>query len=355
MLTGVLLLLGSLSAQPCADAPSKSPNSQTQAKVTFENRSGGSVTVHWRDYEGTAVKYASLDDGSTVTQSTYAGHIWEVRDASGACISTFVAGGSDATAAIGGTVEARPSKPPAKGTTNKGTSVGAPPASLKLPAFYEKYLDAHGFPIVSSSKVSDEGLRRAHWVVTNMLANNKGVLGRLGKRNIRMAIMAPTEVTTDIPEHADLNEAFPGTDWNERTRGVGATQQRPASSAGEENVLCLEGDRYRGESILVHEFAHTVMTEGIMPFDPGFRPRVDAAFKAAREAGLWDETYAATNVLEYWAEGVQSWFDSNATAQPANGVHNHVDTRAELLEYDPTLAALVKEVFGDTTWRFKCP
>ena len=92
-----------------------------------------------------------------------------------------------------------------------------------------------------------------------------------------------------------------------------------------------------------------------MPFDPGFRPRVDAAFKAAREAGLWDETYAATDVLEYWAEGVQSWFDSNATAQPANGVHNHVDTRAELLEYDPTLAALVKEVFGDTTWRFKCP
>lgn len=351
----MLLLLGSLSAQPCADAPSKSPSSQTQTDVTFENRSGGAVTVHWRNYEGSTVKYASLDDGATTTQSTYSGHVWEVRNASGTCIATFVAGSSKGTAAISGPAKAEPAKPPPSKGGTKGPAIGAPPASLKLPAFYEKYLDADGLPVVSSSKVSDEGLRRAHWVVANMLANNKEILARLGKRNIRVAIMAPSEVTTDIPEHADLNEAFPGTDWNARTRGVGATPQRPASTAGEENVLCLEQDRYRGESILVHEFAHTVMTEGIMPFDSNFRPRVDAAFKAARDAGLWNETYAATDVLEYWAEGVQSWFDSNASAQPANGVHNHVDTRAELLEYDPTLAALVKEVFGDTAWRFSCP
>ena len=32
--------------------------------------------------------------------------------------------------------------------------------------------------------------------------------------------------------------------------------------------------------------------------------------------------------------------------------HNHVDTRDKLKEYDPALAALLTEVFGDTDWRY---
>ena len=43
------------------------------------------------------------------------------------------------------------------------------------------------------------------------------------------------------------------------------------------------------------------------------------------------------NDREYFAEGVQSWFDNNR--EPDHD-HNHVNTRAELIEYDPALAAL---------------
>ena len=62
-------------------------------------------------------------------------------------------------------------------------------------------------------------------------------------------------------------------------------------------------------------------------------------------AGLWEGKYASVNHAEYFAEGVQSWFDNNR--QPDHD-HNHVDTRKELKEYDPGLAAICEEVFGDT-------
>lgn len=82
--------------------------------------------------------------------------------------------------------------------------------------------------------------------------------------------------------------------------------------------------------------------------DPGFDEQVREAHRAALAAGLWEGTYAATNHHEYWAEGVQSWFDTNR--QPDHD-HNHVDTRAELRAYDPALAALCERVFGDGDWR----
>ena len=53
-----------------------------------------------------------------------------------------------------------------------------------------------------------------------------------------------------------------------------------------------------------------------------------------------------------YAEGVQSWFDNN---RENDHDHNHVNTRAELLEYDTGLAALCREVFGDTELKYTKP
>lgn len=64
------------------------------------------------------------------------------------------------------------------------------------------------------------------------------------------------------------------------------------------------------------------------------------------------ECYAAKNKAEYWAEGVQDWFDTNRTMDHD---HNHIHTRAQLKEYDPVLAKMCADVFGDTEWRFKSP
>jgi hypothetical protein len=64
------------------------------------------------------------------------------------------------------------------------------------------------------------------------------------------------------------------------------------------------------------------------------------------------QCYAAKNRGEYFAEGVQAWFDTNRTMDHD---HNHIHTRAQLREYDPDFADLLKDILGDGDWRFASP
>ena len=64
------------------------------------------------------------------------------------------------------------------------------------------------------------------------------------------------------------------------------------------------------------------------------------------------ECYAHKNRAEYWAEGVQCWYDTNRTMDHD---HNHIHTREQLRSYDPHLAKLCQDVLGDSPWRFTSP
>lgn len=234
-------------------------------------------------------------------------------------------------------------------------AITAPPSGLSLDAFYVKYLDAAGIPVVSSAVASDDALRAVCRIVRVMVGARDDVRLQMIAHHARLAVMARTEVTTDVPEHADLYAAYPGTDWDTRARGLGATVERPATSCAEENVLCDATDPYVGENILVHEFAHGMVNLGVVFADPTFLGRLNAALSDARANGRWVDTYAATNADEYFAEGVQSYFDTNVEATPPNGIHNEVDTRGELEAYDPALFGLVAEVFPGLVWSPTCP
>lgn len=61
------------------------------------------------------------------------------------------------------------------------------------------------------------------------------------------------------------------------------------------------------------------------------------------------ECYAGKNRAEYWAEGVQHWYDTNRTMDHD---HNHIHTRQQLKAYDPGLAGMCKDVLGDGPWRY---
>ena len=126
----------------------------------------------------------------------------------------------------------------------------------------------------------------------------------------------------------------------------------PFCSCGEENLLGYKGDPYSTENILVHEFAHCVHLRGMSNLDPTFDGRVKEAYQNAMRQGLWSGKYASVNHHEYFAEGVQSWFNTN---RQNDHDHNHVDTREELKSYDPGLASLIKEVFGDGAFRYTHP
>lgn len=233
-----------------------------------------------------------------------------------------------------------------------GCVITAPPAELKLDSFYKKYCSAGGLPVLASSKVPDKALRAAWTVVLNMLSARQDLLQKLYYSGVKIAVIGAHEVTTDIPEYRGLYTQFPGTDWNARTRGIGATSFIPVSSGAEENLLCYANDPYRGENIMVHEFGHTVLGLGL---DEAFRGRVKAAYDSAMAAGLWANTYAASNADEYWAEGTQDWFNANLQADPPNGIHNSVNTRAELQTYDPALYTLLAEVYPSYDWTPACP
>ena len=203
-----------------------------------------------------------------------------------------------------------------------------------------------GLPVVASAKVNPYAVKEAAYLIRQMIGRRQDVLQALAQNNVRFAVMAYNELTTQIPEHSDLQPDFY---WDRRARGLGPTPTRPATSCGEENLLNYQGDPYSTENILVHEFSHAIHQMGLRTVDSSFDDRLKATFEVAVEKGLWKDTYAITNKAEYWAEGTQSWFDTN---RANDDQHNHVDTRDKLKEYDPALAALLTEVFGDTDWRY---
>ncbi len=235
------------------------------------------------------------------------------------------------------------------------SGLGAPPASLGLNSFYKKYVDAGGIPIVSSDQVADEALLRARDIVNDMVSEIPAEKSKMIQNRIRVGIIGINEKPTQMPEYNDLYTAFPGTDWDNRARAYGATTQRPLTTNCEENMLCKSGtDRYKGEEILTHEFAHAIHELGIRFTNANFDNQLQAAFNNAISKNLWTNTYARSEVREYWAEGVQCWFNSNLEAIPTNGVHNEINTKAELQTYDPTLYNLISQYFTSQSRKHGC-
>ena len=88
--------------------------------------------------------------------------------------------------------------------------------------------------------------------------------------------------------------------------------------------------------------------------DPGIDDELQKAFDTAIRRGLWKNTYAASNRDEYFAEGVQDWYNINDESIPPNGIHNEINTREELKAYDPGLYAIIKRYFRETDKRISC-
>ena len=229
-----------------------------------------------------------------------------------------------------------------------------------VPAFYTQQASAGGFPVVASSKVNPYALKEAVYIVDMMLARRPDVRQAMIKSGARLSILAHNEFTCDQPEWVWLADLpvddfpdIPARDFRDaRSRGMGGSTTDPYCSCAEENLLAYEGDPYSTENILIHELAHNIHLRGMNNVDPTFDRRVEEAYEAAMKSGLWAGKYASVNHHEYFAEGVQSWFDNN---REDDHDHNHVNTRAELIEYDPGLAALCREVFGDTELKYTKP
>lgn len=239
-------------------------------------------------------------------------------------------------------------------TTPDGCDIGPVPASAGLDPFYTLGCQIDGFWVVANDVVAPEAVARAAETVGRIFATDERLAPTIAANGIRLGVIGRNQRTTEMPEYRDLNEAFPETDWDARARGLGATLERPLVSAGEENILCLPDDRYLGEDILLHEFSHVLHQFGYSALDPDFDADLLDAYQRAIDDGTWDGTYAATDQNEYWAEGVQSYLGRNLTAEPADGIHGPIDTRAELEAADPALYELIDRRLGTVELARQC-
>jgi hypothetical protein len=211
-------------------------------------------------------------------------------------------------------------------------------------AFYTKYIDVKGMPVVAAGEVADQALQRTCWIITHMLAGRPDILAAMVSNRMYLIIIGKDQVYTDMPEYRHHpNPAY----QNERVRGTGG---KP-TSFGEENLLSLPIDRYDDESIGVHEFCHTI--DGTLrSIDPTWSERKNAVFKSVRSKGLYQNTYAASNAGEYWAEVCQAYFDCNRVN---NWNHGPIGTREQFKIYDPEGYELVRTVFNlkpEQDWRY---
>lgn len=209
--------------------------------------------------------------------------------------------------------------------------------------FYSKVLDFHGIPIKAHLVVSDEALYAAYDRLSLELKNLPMVISNLAAAGAELHIIGTNQVTTDLPEwrqdkHVPLDE-YSGLTRDQRTRGMGGR----ITSCGEENLLRLpkDKDRYYGRDICLHEFAHNIQGSG-MP--PAVRTRFNEQFQKSKEKGLWLNSYAGSNVNEFFAELTMWYFgthgDMNMTGpKPENGPEG-------LKKYDPDAYALLDDFYS---------
>ena len=67
-------------------------------------------------------------------------------------------------------------------------------------------------------------------------------------------------------------------------------------------MLCFRRDRYHGENILIHEFAHTIHLAGLGTDYNKFNQELESLYQSALEAGLWENTYAGKTT---WNTGLK--------------------------------------------------
>lgn len=225
------------------------------------------------------------------------------------------------------------------------------PARWELDSFYKKYVEAAGgIPVISSDLVSDEALLVAAMTINRMLAHRPDAARHMADIKFRYAVMAayPKEKTTDIPEHSWLPKDY----WDERARGLGATCFARAGSGAEENILCHSNDRYNGENICLHEFAHCVHEMGVKYVDPDlFQETIDAFEKRPTEH-FYGNVYANTNFKEFFAENTQSYYDTNygSSATPDYWTRKDLQTKANQM-----FNILDKGFFNDVSFDPVCP
>jgi dipeptidyl aminopeptidase/acylaminoacyl peptidase len=242
-------------------------------------------------------------------------------------------------------------------------SVTAPPAGLRIDPYYTKLTYAREFIVLGSRHTSDAALLRANDIIRKMFAYRHDILKAMIADAARLIVLGRHEKLSDLPEFrgAGNRAAF------DEVRYWDYTPSRKVMVVPEENVLGLAGEPFAGKCMVVSVLARGLYhVAGLRPVDPDFERRSDKQqyelrvrrldvelddrlqkLQALAEAkGLWKGTAAARSRAEYWAAGVEAYFDAAGDTPPPNLADRSISTREALRGYDPNLYALVDETMA---------
>jgi hypothetical protein len=145
----------------------------------------------------------------------------------------------------------------------------------------------------------------------------------------------------------------------------------------EDNVLRLPSDPFAGKNMVVSVFAkglhHATASRPVIAkfgkgggvqqyelrvrrLDVEFDEKLIKIFDEAKQSGLWRGTSATRDRAEYWAAGVEAYFDAAGAGLPPLKTDRPIVTREALKAYDPALYALVDETMAyreHVDWRVK--
>jgi hypothetical protein len=252
-------------------------------------------------------------------------------------------------------------------------SVIEPPKRFKIDPYYTKFTWAREFTVVGSKHVHNEALLKANGIIRKMFAYRHDILKAMIADGVRLIVLGRDEKLSDLPEFKDAKER-PGFD---EVRYWEYTPSLKRIVIAEENVLGLDGEPFAGKSMVVSLFAKGLyQAAGLRAGDPDFDKRrgkqqyelrvkrLDIEFdqrvrklhEEAMSKGLWKGTAAARNPIEYWAAGVEAYFDAAGAGAPPHGAERPITTREALKAYDPNLFALVDETMAykeHVDWRYK--
>jgi hypothetical protein len=237
----------------------------------------------------------------------------------------------------------------------KQPSVIAPPARFKVDPYYTKFTWAREFVVVGSDKVSHEALLKANDTIRKMFAYRHDILKAMINDGVKLVVLGKGEKLAELPEFRGAPEA----------RVADYTPDRKVLVVPEEQVL-----NPAGRSVVIEVFARGLYhITALRPVDPNFPQqrqkqqyelrvkRMDVEFDkrlaqtydSAMAKGLFKDTPAARDRVQYWAAGMMAYFDAIGPGGP-------VTSRESLQTYDPDLFALVEETMAykeHQDWRFK--
>ena len=199
---------------------------------------------------------------------------------------------------------------------------------FQLDPYYQQWINVRGFPVLASAKVSPYAVKETAWHIKQMIGHRTDILKVMAQNRVRFSIIAHNEVRSDLPEFRDAPLQFY---YDVRQRGGGGWL-----------TFGAEEQAFNSGSVNIHEMAHSIHLVALNQLNPTFDNRLKTLFNAATAKGLWHGV--TPNYYEYWAEAVTVWFHVPQLSP--------LKTREALKAYDPGVALLITEVFGDNDWRY---